>query len=385
MLMIKAINLVLAVPLLAACSIQISDVTPVKPPTPAATALPLPPATGTIATPVQSALPWSNLGLAGRLFFTEGEMGISILDLGTGLERKVFQPPAGAWLTAAAVSPDGKNIVVAYAPPPPQGQVQLGYTGLYIMPADGSATPLPVLERADAQESFFTPAWSPDGQYLYFAHFQPVNDPNASNSFKYTIERVRYPGGKPEPLIENAIWPRLSPDGKMLAYLSFDPVTFSNDLYVADPDGKNPRPVIPPGVFVAVDAHIFTPDGASIIFSAVGEGPSAPTATPAPALSWLDRLTGVKAANAAESAIPNAHNVPSDWWRISLNGGEPLRLTKIYDTGMYGSFSPDGKYVVFVAATGMYVMNPNEAGAQPARPHPVRELKAPPGTVQWLP
>jgi Tol biopolymer transport system component len=387
-------GLVLAASLLAACSIQISDATPVRPSPPVvATAIPLPPATGApFAT--QSALSWSNLGLSGRLIFTEGEAGISVLDLATGAERKIFQPPAGAWLTAAAASSDGQTVVISYAPPPPHGQVQLGYTGLYIMSADGSGTPLPVLERANAQESFFTPAWSPDGQYLYFAHFQPVNDPNASNSFRYTVERMSASGGQPEPLIENAIWPRLSPDGKTLAYLSFDPVTFSNDLYIADPDGRNARPVLQPGTFVAVDAHLFSPDSGSIIFSAVGEGPGLPAEAPtaSPALSWVDRLLGVRTVDAASDeslytrllAGRAAHNVPSDWWRISLSGGEPVRLTKIYDTSMYGGFSPDGKYVAFVASTGLYVMAPVQDGTGLVRPQPLRSLNGPAGTLQWL-
>jgi Tol biopolymer transport system component len=349
---IKTINFLLAA-ILAACSIQISDGTP------AATA----PVTVT-ATPA-----WAGLNLTGRLVFTQGVDGIEKLDLATGQRETLFQPPEEAWLTSATVSPDSARIVLCYAPPPPEGQIQFGYTGLYLMPADGSAPPEPLLERADPQESYFYPSWSPDGKYLYYSHFIPVLNSETGNAFRYTVERLAVPGGAPELLIENAIWPRLSPDGSTLAYLSFDPETFNNELYVADPDGKNSRPMLLSGTFQAVDAHLWTPDGSALVFSAVGEGP-AYQSTPAPALSWFDRLLGVQAAG--------AHNVPSDWWRVSLDGAELTRLTKIYDTGLYGSFSPDGSRLAFIAASGIYVINPDGSGLTPVLP--IKTL----GTLEWI-
>ncbi|MBI3242772.1 MAG: PD40 domain-containing protein [Chloroflexi bacterium] len=359
---VKAISLLLAV-MLAACSIQISDVTPgpTAPVQVAATpASALPPATS--AGPA-----WAGLNLSGQLLFTQGVSGVERVNLATGARVTLFKPPENAWLTAAAVSPDASQIVLAYAPPPPEGQIQFGYTSLYLMPADASATPAPMLERTDPQESYFTPSWSPDGKYIYYAHFIPLKG-ESGNTFRYTVERLAL-GGSPEVLVDNAIWPRLSPDGSKLAYLSFDLQTFNNDLYVAEADGQNARPVIPPGTFQAVDAHLWMPDGEAILFSAVGEGP-AYQSTPAPALSWLDRLLGVEAAS--------AHNVPSDWWRVSLDATALTRLTKIYDTGMYGSFAPDGSRLAFIAASGVYVMNPDGSGLTPMIP--VETL----GTLEWI-
>ncbi len=353
---IKAINFLLAA-ILAACSIQISDGTPVE--TASVTEAATPPAS----------LAWAGLNLEGHLVFTQGVDGIEKLNLATGEQATLFKPPEDAWLTSATVSPDGKQIVLAYAPPPPEGQIQFGYTGLYLMPAEASAPPSPLLERTDPQESYFYPSWSPDGKYLYYAHFIPVINSETGNTFRYTVERLAVPGGSSELLIESAIWPRLSPDGSTLAYLSFDEQTFNNELYVADPDGKNARPIFLPGTFQAVDAHLWTPDGSAIIFSAVGEGP-AYQSTPAPALSWFDRLLGVQAAS--------AHNVPSDWWRVSLDGADLTRLTKIYDTGLYGSFSPDGERLAFLAASGIYVINPDGSGLTPI--NPIKTL----GTLEWI-
>ena len=361
---IKAINFLLAA-ILAACSIQISDATPVETVsvTEAATSA-IPAVSTTAASPA-----WASLNLTGQLVITQGAGGIEKINLATGEGAVLFKPPEEAWLTSATVSPDGKQIALSYAPPPPAGEIQFGYTGLYLMPADGSAPPAPLLERTDPQESYFTPSWSPDGKYVYYAHFIPVRNSDTGNTFRYTVERLALPGGSPDLLIESAIWPRLSPDGATLAYLSFDLQTFANELYVADPDGKNARPIFLPGTFQAVDAHLFTPDGSAIIFSAVGEGPGYQS-TPTPALSWFDRLLGVQAAE--------AHNVPSDWWRVSLDGAGLTRLTKIYDTGMYGSFSPDGERLAFIAASGIYVINPDGSGLTPMLP--IETL----GTLEWI-
>ena len=124
-------------------------------------------------------------------------------------------------------------------------------------------------------------------------------------------------------LIESAIWPPPLARWEELAYLSLDPKTFTNELVLGDPNGKNGKAVMPPNTFTAVDAHFFSLDDSSIIFSAVGEGKTS-------SLTWIDRLLGVGQAS--------AHDVPSDWWKIDLKTGKMERLTRIYDVGLYGSF-----------------------------------------------
>jgi hypothetical protein len=179
-------------------------------------------------------------------------------------------------------------------------------------------------------------------------------------NFKYDLERVAYPGGQPQKLIDNAFWPRLSPDGSKLAYVSFVPSTNSNDLYIANADGSNSKLVMPAGAFFAVDAPLFSRDGQTILFSAVGE----------PQLSWLDQLMGVQ--------VAEAHTVPSDWWRVPAAGGNPEQLTHINDTGMYADFAPDGRHVAFVSVNGVFVMKLDGSNL-------TQLVDAVGGTISWTP
>jgi Tol biopolymer transport system component len=328
---------------------------------------------------------WSALGLSGHLIYTLGAQGIQDLSLSSGKVSPVFVPPQDGWLTAASVSPDGKQIVLAYAPPPAAGQPQLGYTSLYLLPGDcatraGGCTvqDLTLLQdRTDPHESYFSPVWAPDGKRLFFAHFTP-SDASSNSPFKYTLQSMVIPGGQPQVLLQDALWPNVSVDGAQLAYVYSNPTDYTNNLFIAAPDGSKARAVVDPKAFAAVDAPFFTPDGKQLVFSAVGEGPAGgtPTAAPGPAaLSWFDRLTGVRLAAAA----PDLHNVPSDWWEIDLASGRLTRLTKQYDTSMFGSFAPDGKHIGYLSASGLWILSP--AGGKPQRILNTTGT----GTLDWIP
>lgn len=401
----KTIRLAFLTLVLTACSIQISDVTPntaaTQPPaitqvsnlpspaapTPASTAPASLPTTAStqapvILTPVPAPLPWADLNLTGKLIFLtfitapQSAPILAQLDLATGQQTTLFQPPTNTWISGAAVSPDQKQIVIAYAPPPPPGDYQYGYSELYLLPADGSAAPQPLLARTEKTEAFFNPVWSPDGTYVYYVHLTP--DSSDQQNFQYRLERMAYPAGKPEVISNHAAWPRLSPNGTKLAYVAFDPPNGVNDLYLADPDGKNAQPVMPPQTFLSVDAPFFSPDGGFIYFSATGNGP-APVLVedPLPGTArsrewgWLDALFG------AQTAFANG--APSDWWRIPVADGQPQRLTSIFDTGLYGAFSPDGGRVAFIALTGLYLMNPD--GSSLTQLLNVANV----GTLDWVP
>jgi Tol biopolymer transport system component len=303
------------------------------------------------------------VSLTGQLIFLTSSVDgqkLMELDLGSGVQTTLFAAPDYSWLSDGAVSPDGRQIAMTYIPAPAAGEKAFASPGLYVMPLGGAGSPSPLLLPADRNEAFSTPAWSPDSKYIYYSRVVYHTD---NGGVEYTIERAAYPGGQREVLIQDGLWPSLSPDGSKLAYLSLDPATLSTTLSLADADGKNPAPVLPPDAFPIVDSHFFTPDGGQIIFSAPGEKPQTKG-------SFLEQLLGVRTAS--------AHSIPSDWWRVPTSGGQAERLTQIYGTGLYGGFAPDGRHIAFIDATGVYIMNPD--GSE------IRQLLGTPasGIVAWV-
>jgi len=285
------------------------------------------------------------------------------LDLSTGEMRALFQAPERSILAAADVSPDGEQILLAYAPPPPEGQVQFGYTGLFLMPVDGSGSPEPLLERVGSGESFSHPTWSPDGKAVYYTHTLP--DPSAEGGVAARIERLAA-GSEPEIIVEDYMWPRLSMDGEWLAFLSINLERDENELFYARSDGSDLAPVFSPGEYPAVDAHVFSPDGQMIYFSAVNPVQASSPAWPSRGLPF-----GVKPVS--------AHDAASDWYRGDLKTGESRRLSYIDETGMYAAFSPAGDLLAVTGSNGVYIMQPDGS-----RLVQIAHLLAT-GTVDWIP
>jgi len=283
--------------------------------------------------------------LSGSLVFLQldpGRQNLMRFDLATGEATTLFAVPANGWLSQMDVSPDGSQIVMAYAPPPTGDEIQFGYSGLYLMLADGETEPRPLIEQTSPEEIYFNPVWASDSRTIYYSHVVP----EGGDSFDYsvTLERLDFVTGEVEVITNDAIWPRVSSDGSQIAYVTSEPETLENELVVADAGGANAVHLALPETFTAVDAPLFSPDGEWLYFSAVTE-------EPVTALSWVDRLLGVQTAL--------AHDVPSDWWRILLTGGTPERLTTLNKIGLYGDFGPNGQAMAFASITGLYTMNPD--------------------------
>lgn len=316
---------------------------------------------------------WARLGLLGKLVYISTDnldnavsTSIKILDLSTGAETTVFTAPEGAWIFYMTVSPDAKQLAMSYVPPaqPTSSPSRI----LYIMPMDGSKPPQPLFTPPTPSDHYTQAEWSPDGTYIYYTHYNDQYPPDAQLNPPYDIYRISYPGGQSEKIISNAFWSRVSRDSNKLVYVALEPLTGKNELFVANADGSNPQSVTfsGPGIPEIIDAPIFSPDGQSILFSA-------PTPTQSYQPNWFDKLTGVK--------VVKAHNVPSDWWSVSITGGDPIRLTQIQVTGLFADVSPDQKHFASASGNGIFIMSPDGSG--------LTYLTSPAGgiagTVRWIP
>lgn len=333
-----------------------------------ATPDPLTPPAITTAIPIT----WAGLNLTGRLVYANLPVGgdvfsisVRILDLATGEIETLFSTTRDGWISYITVSPDAKQLVMSYIPPS-EGSNSLN-RALYSLPLDGSTPPHLLFQPPTPDDHYVHAEWSPDGKYLYYAHYNSNIRPSGQLDPTYNIFRIRFPGDQPEKIAEPAFWPRISADSTEVVYVSIDPISGRSDLYVANADGGNPQKVALSGSSVPeiIDAPIFSPDGQSILFSA-------PPPQQAYQPNFFDKLLGVR--------VAKAHDVPSDWWSVPLAGGVPSRLTQLQTINLFASFSPDKKHIASVSGEGIFVMD--QEGSN------LTQLLFDPGvigTVSWIP
>lgn len=330
--------MLLACLLLAACGGEAASPTAVPAPIPTTTT-PVTPAEPTETMAETAVFPPAN----GLLFMqiAPGSQTLARFDLNSSEVETLFIPLTNSWLSLADSNPDGSEFVLAYAPPPPDGEVQMGFTQLYLL-TNGDTTPRLLIEPQQAGEIFFYPDWTADGRFIYYSHV--VQQDNAP--FTTTLERFDRESGESKVVADNGIWGRVSPNGRLLAYVLVNLEALTRELVVSEADGSNPRTLVTQEDFADMDAPFFSPDSQWLYFSAV----------PLPQSSWWDRLLGVEAAA--------AHAVPSDWWRIPVGGGSPEQISHINEAGLYGGFAPDGTQIAFASQTGLYTMNPDGSNLQ---------------------
>lgn len=263
-------------------------------------------------------------------------------DFATEQLETIFSAPQLSWIYQLQVSPDHEQVIFAYSPPPGDGRGLFDRSGIYQLSlGEPNAEPKPLIEATQPNEFYYQPTLSPDGRFMYYVKYQP--DPNAIiPTFRVTLERYDFSLGQTQPLVNDGIWPRVSPQDDRLVFIGVDPMTLRRGLYASDLAGGQISELVPLGYFFDIDAPVFSPDGSWVYFSVAKESPQS---------SWFERLLGVKTAYAHAD-----HNVPSDWWRVSLTGENLEQLTDEQQIILNGDFSPDGQHLAFSTLAGLYVM-----------------------------
>ncbi len=315
---------------------------------------------------------WAGLNLTGSLVYASASLtdvtpiSIQTLDLITGEIKTIFTTTKDAWVFYMTISPDGKQLVMSYAPPSSGPEVPS--RALYTMPLDGSAPPQLLFQPPTSDDHYIQAEWSPDGKYLYYVHYNNKERQQQGDLYPaYELFRMEYPEGQPEQIADKAFWPRISADSSKLVYVSLDPASGTNELFTADADGSNAQKMTLTGSSLSgiIDAPIFSPDGNSILFSA----PPPPQAYQP---NWLDKLLGVQ--------VVKAHAIPSDWWSVSVTGGEITRLTQIQTINLFASISPDRNRLASVSGEGLFVMDWDGSNLTQILFNPGVS-----GTVSWVP
>lgn len=358
---------------LCGCTVNLSPSSSIAPTVPVADSTSV---GGSVSSVSTVPVTWTNLGLKGRLVYIYGfsnndefKLQVRVLNLVTGEVTTIFDAPKYSWLYYVTVSPDNKQVIMSYSPPPSDNNTPPDQN-LYTLPIDGSQPPQLLFMPPTVEDEYVEVDMSPDGRYMYFTHVNYQLTPQPGQLYPlYEIYRMPYPNGQLEKVASKSYWPRISPDSTRIAYISVDLFEQGNKLFVGDADGKNAHEVKMTGDWVPdiKDAPLFSSDGQSILFS--GDVPPQSYQ-----LNWFDKVMGVQVAEAHS-------NVLSDWWSVPVNGGNVTRLTSIGALNLFGSRSPDNQYIVSYSANSIFVMKPDGSEVTTVIPNP----QGVPGTVSWIP
>ena len=286
-----------------------------------------------------------DLGLIGRVVYSQGPEGLWEIDLETGIKSQLWALSDGGFLSRVAVSPDGLDLVMAYAP---QTESPIPRADIYIANADGS-NPQPLLVHRSVYEAFNHPTWSPDGQWIYFTRSDVlIDDVQGTGVPVVNVERIPAGGGEPEMLIEDAEQPSFSADGSRITFLRFNQETFTRSLWVANADGSEPMQTLPDTAFFDLSSPRLSPDGEKIAFAGSGEM----TLGSEPSRSIWARVFGVQSAS--------AHGLPWDFYTMPAKGGEITKITSWGTDGAVLAWSPEGNGLAMMHLGGLYVIEAGE-------------------------
>ncbi|MEM7028450.1 MAG: hypothetical protein AAF629_02570 [Chloroflexota bacterium] len=268
--------------------------------------------------------------------------GIDRINVATGESQRLFSAPEFSWIYQLQVQADEQRVIFAYSPPPGDGRGLFDRSAVYALSlTDSSLEPEAVLGGNLPNEFYYEPTVSPDGRFMYYVRYA-VDATSVIGAYQVLLERYDLALRERTTITADGIWPQVSPDGENLIFIGVDPQTLQRGLYLTDLNGSQFQELIPLGRFFDIDVPHFSPDEKWIYVSVAEEPPQS---------SLLDWLLGVKPAYAHAD-----HNVPSDWWRISLLDGILEKITNEQLIILSGDFSPDGQFLAFSTTTGLYIM-----------------------------
>lgn len=273
----------------------------------------------------------------------------------------LVQSEDGGLAKDPALSPDGTKLAYSYSPPPAKDPT----TGLVVIGADINVIDLntkkiqTLVKREQPEEYLEFPAWSKDGQTLFFASRSPRRDSTGRvTGTIYTVASYDLKSQqRTDKLASDASQPAPLPDKQSLVFVGIKASddSYNQSLVLLNLATKQ-QTILASGTqnFSGFRAPRPSPDGQLIAFGAIGGPDEIPVATPTPnPMTGLGKLwpSLVNSTNLA-----HAHGLPWDLWLIRPDGSGLHRLTEIFEDEPIAVWTRDQKRIVFLAGNGFYTI-----------------------------
>ncbi len=299
---------------------------------------------------------------SGRLIVDTAQNQIISLDVATQTQTVLFERPQLSWIYEIDASAAAGQIAIAYTQPPELNKApKYDRSGIYLLALDGSQTEPQQLIGGDRENEWYVnPIWSADGETLFYV--RQTIDMQADSSYETNVwlERITVATGETQLLAADAVWPRLSNDDKKLTWIIYDADLDQFGLSVANADGTNQKTLLDIGEMTSISTPMFSPDDKWIYFTAAAEQTSTTQVGTRLTVSLLNRLMGVRTAEAHAK-----HDVEGHWWRIPADGGTPQQITQTMHNIVYGDFSPVSTHLAYTTANGgLYLADQNGENEQ---------------------
>ena len=301
---------------------------------------------------------------SGFVFNREGDLWLTSTDVAKQ-RRLTFFALSGEFAANPAWSPDGKSIAFTYLPKTTPDA--LPRTGIWSINPEG--TGLQQLAAPEGDETLFEPAWSADGQAIYFSVDRMSNEPlppgtTKADTDKYRrIDSVNLATGARAQVALGAQTPsNIAPDGKMLFFQDVEPANPGDTpgQQLVSGDGKsNPQVLVKPNTFPQMLSPERSPDGKWVAFSAPNGSSGGGH------IDFFRWLTFVP-----QTAY--AHDLPWDLFMVPASGGETSRLTTLDEDRPFPAWL-DNSTVAFLGERGLYKLSLDPAGKPVGAPTRIAE------------